>query len=63
MRGANLATENGDKANILDTAAEIAFKRGDAKKAIELEEQAVKLMPDRQNFQQALERFKSGQTK
>lgn len=59
MRGVELATENGDKANILDTAAEIAFKRGDRNKAIELEEQAIKLMPDRKGFQQSLERFKS----
>jgi tetratricopeptide (TPR) repeat protein len=59
MRGVELATENGDKANILDTAAEIAFKRGDRNKAIELEEQAIKLMPDRKGFQESLARFKS----
>lgn len=61
MRGANLATADGDKANILDTAAEIAFKRGDTKKAIELEEQAIKLLPDRKAFKQTLEKFKAGQ--
>jgi tetratricopeptide (TPR) repeat protein len=63
MKGANLASADGDKANILDTAAEIAFKRGDTKKAIELEEQAIQLMPDRKNFQQTLERFKAAPAK
>jgi tetratricopeptide (TPR) repeat protein len=63
MKGAKLATANGDKANLLDTAAEIVFKQGDAKKAIELEEQAVQLMPDRKNFKQTLERFKGAPPK
>jgi hypothetical protein len=63
MKGVNLAAADGDKANLLDTAAEIAFQRGDAKKAIELEEQAVKLMPDRKNFQQTLAKFKSAPPK
>ncbi len=63
MKGAKLATANGDKANLLDTAAEIAFLRGDVAKAIELEEQAVQLMPDRKNFQQTLEKFKAAPQK
>ena len=59
MQSAKLATSDGDRANILDTAAEIAFKRGDAKKAIELEEQAIKLAPDRKGFTETLERFRT----
>ncbi len=61
MRGADLAADDGTRANILDTAAYIAFKKGDQAKAIELETRAVKLAPDRQGLQRTLEKFKSGE--
>lgn len=60
MRGAQLATSDGDKANILDTAAEIAFKQGQVDRAIKLETEAVSLAPDRGAFKRTLEKFKGG---
>jgi tetratricopeptide (TPR) repeat protein len=57
MKGADLAGDDGTRANILDTAAEIAFKLGKVDKAIELETEAVKLAPDRDGFKQTLEKF------
>jgi len=60
LRGVELAGSEGDKANILDTAAEIAFKNGDASKAVELETRAVELAPDRDAFKKTLERFQAG---
>lgn len=60
MRGVELSGSDGDKANILDTAAEIAFKQGRVDKAIELESRAVELSPDRDAFKQTLDRFKAG---
>jgi len=59
LKGAGLATEAGDKANILDTAAEIAFKLGRVDQAIEHETEAVKLAPDRAALQKTLERFQA----
>jgi len=59
MQGASLA--DGDpklKANILDTAAEIAFARGDVQEAVKLEEQAILLNPEREAFKQTLKKFK-----
>lgn len=50
------------KANILDTAAEIAFKRGDRDRAVELETRAVALAPGRKGLEKNLERFR-GETK
>jgi tetratricopeptide (TPR) repeat protein len=57
MRGVELASSDMDKANILDTAAEIAFKRGLVDKAIELEQRAIELAPDRGGFQETLKKF------
>ena len=58
MRGVDLAESDGDRANILDTAAEIAFKRGEAARAVELQERAVALNPDREAFKEKLARFR-----
>ena len=43
----------------LDTLAEVHFRRGDAKKAIEIEEQAYEISP-KANFKEQLERFREG---
>lgn len=58
MRGVDLAESDGDRANILDTAAEIAFKRGEAARAVELQERAIALNPDREAFKEKLARFR-----
>lgn len=57
LRGVELAADDGERANILDTAAEIAFKRGDVDRAIELQTRAVSLAPDREGLKKTLERF------
>jgi uncharacterized Ntn-hydrolase superfamily protein len=49
-----------EDANILDTAALIYFKLGYKKKAIELEERAVKLDPENTYFKEMLGKFKKG---
>ncbi len=60
MQGVELASNDGEKANILDTAAEIAFKLGEVDKAIELETKAVQLAPDNEAFKHTLTRFRAG---
>jgi tetratricopeptide (TPR) repeat protein len=60
LKGADLAGEDADRANILDTAAQIAFKQGKTEKAIELETEAVRLAPGRDGFKKTLEKFKAG---
>jgi tetratricopeptide (TPR) repeat protein len=60
LRGVELAGSDGDKANILDTAAEIAFKRGRVEEAIELQTRAVALAPDRESLKQTLKKFEDG---
>jgi tetratricopeptide (TPR) repeat protein len=57
LRGANLATSDAERANILDTAAEICNARGDCTRAVELIREAVDLAPDNEFFQQQLKRF------
>lgn len=49
-----------EDANILDTAALIYFKLGYKKKAVELEEKALKLDPENKYFKEMLEKFKRG---
>lgn len=49
-----------EDANILDTAALIYFKLGYKKKAVELEEKALKLDPENKYFKEMLEKFKKG---
>ena len=57
LRGAELSDSDGQKANILDTAAEIAYARGDQVRAVELIQQAVDLDPEKDYFQGQLVRF------
>jgi tetratricopeptide (TPR) repeat protein len=60
LKGVELAGDDREKANILDTAAEIAFKLGKTEKAIELETEAVRLAPANEGFKKTLEKFKAG---
>jgi len=61
IKGADLSPDDATRANILDTAAEIAFALGKVDKAVELETEAVKLAPERDAFKANLERFKTTQ--
>jgi tetratricopeptide (TPR) repeat protein len=60
VAGADLAADDGTKANILDTAAEIAFKLGKVDKAIEHQTEAVRLAPDNEGFKHTLAKFQAG---
>jgi tetratricopeptide (TPR) repeat protein len=57
LRGVELATEDSERANILDTAAEICAARGDCSQAIERIKQAIALDPDKEYFKEQLARF------
>ena len=57
--GARLTTDDGERANILDTAAEICNARGDCSKAVQLIKEAIELDPDKVYFQDQLVRFES----
>ncbi len=57
LRGVELAPEVGQKANILDTAAEICNAMEDCEEAVELMRQAVEYSPDRDYFQTQLAKF------
>ena len=46
------------KAMYIDTLAEVHFRRGDRKKAIQLAEQCIKLEPDDEHFTKQLKRFR-----
>ncbi|MBD3221871.1 hypothetical protein GF314_11580 [bacterium] len=59
LRGVELATTDGDRANILDTAASIAFVRGRIEQAIELQTRAIELAPDNTGLQETLETFEA----
>jgi tetratricopeptide (TPR) repeat protein len=56
-RGAKLAESGSQKANILDTQAEIANLRGDPVRAARLSDEAVKEAPDREFFKKQQQRF------
>lgn len=56
-RGVELARPGEQKAQILDTAAEICNARGDCRDAVTLMERAVAEAPDDAYYQQQLERF------
>lgn len=60
LKGASLSTEDKEKANILDTAAEIAFKLGKVDEAVEHETEAVRLNPENEAFKETLARFEAG---
>jgi tetratricopeptide (TPR) repeat protein len=57
MRGIELAETDSDRANVLDTAAEICNQLGNCEQAVEHMERAVELDPDRKYFQDQLVRF------
>ena len=61
-KGAALAEPGSDRANILDTQAEIENARGNVAKAVALMEEAVRNYPDRAFFKRQLERFKKALT-
>jgi tetratricopeptide (TPR) repeat protein len=58
-RGVKLAEAPGDKANILDTLAEICNARGNCPEAVVYMRQAVELNPEREYFKKQLERFEA----
>lgn len=58
-RGAELAASDADRANILDTAAALAFKLGDFDRAVALQGDVIALSPERARFRQALERYEA----
>lgn len=58
-RGVDLAADAGDKANILDTLAEICNARGNCPEAVVYMRQAVELNPEREYFKKQLERFET----
>ena len=58
-RGVELAADDGQRANILDTAAEVCAARGDCGEAVALIKRAVELAPDRQYFKDQLARFEA----
>lgn len=57
-KAVELSEDPKDKANILDTLAEILSLKGKHKEAILTEEEAIKLNPERKLFKKNLERFK-----
>jgi len=59
LRGVELAPEVGQKANILDTAAEICNAMEDCQEAVELMRQAVEYSPDRDYYQTQLAKFEN----
>lgn len=56
-KGAELAEDDSEKARILDTAAEIAYLRGNQAEAVALMQQAIDLDPDSENYGKQLDRF------
>jgi tetratricopeptide (TPR) repeat protein len=57
MKAVTLAETDGERANILDTAAEICNKRGNCEDAVARIKQAIELAPDKQYFKDQLVRF------
>ncbi len=57
LHGAELATEDTDRANILDTAAEISAARGNMDDALAHAKRATELDPQKDYFKQQVERF------
>lgn len=57
LKGAELAATDGERANILDTAAEICNARGNCDEAIARIKQAIELDPDKQYLKDQLARF------
>ena len=61
LHGVEIATSDGDRANILDTAAEICAARGNCDEAIARIKQAIELSPDRNYYKDQLARFEKDQ--
>jgi len=59
VRGAELAEDDATRANILDTAAQVAFKAGKVEQALAHQREAVRLAPDRKGFRETLERLEA----
>jgi len=59
LYGVSIAPDDGQKANILDTAAEICNAMGDCTEAVELMRRAVELSPDRSYYQTQLTKFET----
>ena len=57
LRGVELADDNAQKSNILDTAAEICNAMENCREAVDLMRKAVEMNPDRDYFQTQLARF------
>jgi tetratricopeptide (TPR) repeat protein len=57
MKGVELAETDGEKANILDTAAEICNALGNCEEAVATIKRAIELDPDKQYLQDQLVRF------
>ena len=57
LKGVELAGTDAEKANILDTAAEICNALGNCDEALARIKQAIELDPDREYFQEQLARF------
>ena len=57
LRGIELAETDGERANILDTAADICNARGNCEEAIARIKQAIELDPDKEYFQTQLAKF------
>jgi tetratricopeptide (TPR) repeat protein len=60
LRGAELAETDDERAQILDTVAEIANLRGDRGEAVALIEQARRLDPDNAYYEEQIQRFTDG---
>ena len=57
LKGVELAETDGEKANILDTAAEISHAQGDGDQALAHIRRAIELVPDKAYFKEQLARF------
>lgn len=57
LKGAELASTDSERANILDTAAEICLARGNCDDAIARIKQAIELDPEKDYFKEQLARF------
>lgn len=59
LQAVELADNDGDRANYLDTAAEICLKRGNCADAIGHIKRAIELAPDREYFKEQLAKFEA----
>jgi tetratricopeptide (TPR) repeat protein len=57
LRGVEIAETDGDRANVLDTAAELCNVLGNCDEAVEHMRHAVRIQPDKQYYKDQLARF------